>query len=70
MAMRLYSKDEFEEDLRVKWNLAPTDHKTNTARLWKTSDGKYVVVPELPNGERYPDYLLHEVIEQLKAVKS
>ena len=68
MAMRLYTKEEFEAELREKWDLIPTSEKFKTYRIWKTRKGHFLTVPILPAGERYPDYFLDTVLEQRKAV--
>ncbi|MGE0278754.1 MAG: hypothetical protein AB7R40_25430 [Nitrospiraceae bacterium] len=58
MAMGLYSRAEFEEDIRSRWGLEATDQVTATARLWKTSGGHFITIPIQ---ETYPDYWLDVV---------
>lgn len=70
MAMRLYTKDEFEAELKEKWELVPTDQKFKTYRIWETKKGHFLTVPILPAGESYPDYFLDTVLEQLSALDS
>lgn len=65
MAMRLYDPEDFDRELRDKWNLTPTDDYIETARKWLTPKGKSIFIPRLPSGERVPDHFLNEVIEQL-----
>jgi hypothetical protein len=60
MALRLYTKAEFEAELHDRLGLTSTDTVTGTARLWKNKAGKHVTVPmngvSVPElGERYPD---------------
>lgn len=65
MAMRLYSKEELEAELRKKWHLEPTQHYINTARAWRTPSGNHVLVPILSKGECYADHILNRIEEQL-----
>lgn len=65
MAMRLYTREEFEDELREKWGLTLTDECLETARIWRTKSGNHVTVPLLPAGEAYPDYFLNEIERQL-----
>ena len=66
MAMRLYTRTEFEKELRTKWKLEPTEHQAAMFTIWKTPKGKHVMVPTLPKGTRYPDFYVDEIVEQLK----
>ena len=61
MAMRLYTKKEFEGELG-KLGLSKTDYSTDTTYAWRTKDGKHIPVPLLPRGQRYPDYILDKII--------
>lgn len=65
--MRLYSRDEFEADIRQRWGLASTDDVTATARIWKTRGGYFVTIPAL---EQYPDYWLDTIRELIEAAES
>ncbi len=67
MAMRLYTKAELDAELRDKWRLTETKERTVTAVAWRTPNGKHVLVPVLPAGQRYPDYILDKIAEQLTA---
>lgn len=67
MAMRRYTKDELDAELREKWHLRETDQRTDTAVAWVTPNGKHVLVPVFPRGERYPDYIVDKIAEQLTA---
>jgi len=68
-AMRLFSKEEFEEHLTNSLELESTDETTATGRFWKTSKGFYIHVPDLGNGP-YPDYIVHEIYLQLEKIES
>ena len=70
MAMRLFTKKEFEEHLRNQLDLEPTGEKTSTTHVWKTKTGYYVLVPVMPRGERYPDYLLNDIYKQVSRIES
>lgn len=70
MAFRSYSKEEFEEELKRLWGLAPTDQRRGTFRIWKTPSGKHLTVPELPEGQLYPHYYVGDVAAQIKALES
>ena len=75
MAMRLYTKQEFEDELRRKLGLTPTDHLTATNRYWKTKSGKFVPVPLVGNditelGERYPDSWMAQIYLEVQRVES
>lgn len=69
MAMRLFTEAEFEEHLKERLGLTPTDERTETTRFWKAASGHVVSVPVLDAGEKYPDYLLDEIYEQLRALE-
>jgi len=70
MAMRLYTKAEFEAELKEKWGLTPTEQVFATFRIWRHECGGHLTVPELPRGERYPDHFLDGVIEQIERIKA
>lgn len=68
MAMRLYTRDELEEELRAKWRLRKTDHRTDTTVAWQTPAGKFVLVPVFDHDGRYPDHIVDKIAEQLTAL--
>ncbi len=70
MAMRLFSKDEFEAYLRDNLNLTKTDQRVPSAFIWKTDGGQHIFVPELDDEDRYPDYLLNDIYLQIQRIKS
>lgn len=75
MAARLYTKEEFELELRDRLGLAPTDQVTATNRAWKTKMGRYVAVPLSGNhypeiGERYPDSWMARIYLEVQRVDS
>ena len=59
MAMRLFSKKEFQSELE-RAGLEPTETLTKTGRLWKTKDGLFISVPETE--DQYPDSILESVL--------
>ena len=69
MAMRLYTQEEFDDELENIWELTPTDQRTKTTRIWKTKSGHSLSVPQLPADERYPDYYIVAIVEQIKALE-
>lgn len=71
MAARLYTKEEFEKELREQLGLTPTDTTTATSRFWKTAKGRYVPVPSAGNqypeiGERYPDSWMAQIYVEIQ----
>lgn len=66
MAMRLYARDEFEADIKMRWGLEPTPHTTATARIWKTRGGCFISIPIT---DAYPDYWLDTVKERIEAAE-
>jgi len=75
MALRLFTKEEFEQELKEKLELTPTDECTDTACAWKTKSDRSVLVPisgiELPDiGEMFPDNWVAEIIGQIEAIES
>lgn len=64
MAMRLYTEEEFIEEL-VKRGLTPTDEyiSTGKARFFTEASGQGVLVP--CGREAYPDYILDDLIAHL-----
>lgn len=74
MAQRLYTKNEFENELKNKLGLTPTDQVTGSSRAWRTKNSKYVLVPErgrvMPElGERYPDNWIAEIYTQVSRLE-
>ena len=62
MAMRLFSKADFEKEL-VRAELVRTDITTATSRLWKAPNGAHITVPD--HAAQYPDSILEDVLRQL-----
>lgn len=69
MAMRLYTKDDFESHLNEKLGLTKTEYKTDTTEIWVTASGCHVTVPVLEEDDVYPDYLLNEIYKQVDAIE-
>ena len=67
MAMRLYSREEFEADIAERWGLSPTENSTASVRFWMTRGGCHISIPVL---DHYPDYWLDEVKAQIEAVET
>lgn len=66
MALRRYTRAEFEEELQSKWNLTPTDVRTATAMIWRTPNGQHLSVPCTPDDEgRIPGYYIDLVAQRL-----
>jgi hypothetical protein len=65
MAMRLFSREEWREELQSRWKLTPTNATTATTEIWLTPKGRPVSVPLLEGEERIPDAILQLVEEQL-----
>lgn len=75
MALRLYTKEEFETELREQLGLDRTETVTDTSRVWKTKKGFHVLVPlsgiEIPEqGERYPDSWLAGIYKEVTRLDS
>jgi hypothetical protein len=66
MAMRRYSRAEFESELSKKWQLEPTEHRTDTTIAWHTPKGSHVLVPAFQDAEQYPDHILNLIEDQLE----
>lgn len=71
MALRLYTKEEFEVELRARLGLVQTGKMTATTEAWKMKDGKAVLVPtrgvNIPDlGERFPDSYFATIYEQIE----
>jgi len=69
MALRIYTKEEFELELRSLWGLEPTDSTTQKTRFWKTPEGKFLTVPEFEDGDPYPHFLFGEIVNQINDLK-
>ena len=69
MAMQLFTKKEFEAELK-KLGLISTEHTFPTSRMWKTPKGRHISIPILPRGERYADWMLDEAIRQVDLIDS
>ena len=67
MAMRLYSKQEFEAELREKYRLKPTHHHTATTRAWVTEEGDHLLVPSFTDDDRIPDHVIDRVVNEILA---
>jgi hypothetical protein len=61
MAMRLLTKQEFEQELE-RAGLVKTDLVTATSRLWRAPNGRHMTIPDLC---QYPDSILEDVLRQL-----
>lgn len=68
MAMRLFTKEEFEDRLRNVSKLTKTDERTDTTEIWVTEGGHHISVPILDDDKSYPDYILDEIYFQLKCI--
>lgn len=66
VAMRRYSKEDFEKELKEVCHLTYTDQTVGNTRLWKTKNDRYVTVTEDPAGGFYPDSYLDEIIKQVE----
>ena len=62
MAMKLMDKESFEQELK-KAGLEPTEHRIRKYRVWKTDDGKEVLVPE--TNKKLPDSTLDRILSQV-----
>ena len=75
MAARLYTKEEFEAELKDRLGLTPTENVTATNRYWLTRKGRHVPVPLAGNqypelGERYPDSWMAHIDQEVQRVDS
>ena len=70
MALRLYTRSEFEEELRSVWDLEQTEHGTATTTIWKAQNGANISVPPLTDGELYPHCLLGDIAEHVRETLS
>jgi hypothetical protein len=61
MSMRLFTKKDFWDELK-RYGLSETEYRTDTVSMWRASSGKYIPVPVLPRGQKYPDYMLDTII--------
>ena len=63
MAMRLYTQDEFENELICRGCEKITDETDGTGNYWRTEHGEVFQVPhpEEPGG-KYPDWMLDHII--------
>ena len=62
MAMRIFSKKEFQAELE-RAGLSRTDSATTTSRLWRAPNGQHVSVPD--HDGPYPDSILEDVLRQV-----
>jgi len=69
MAMRLFTREEFEDHLSSQLNLTKTDLHTATADIWQTQSGVSILVPNL-DSQGIPDYLLDEIYQQIGKIES
>ncbi|HJX10496.1 MAG TPA: hypothetical protein VJ733_08335 [Candidatus Binatia bacterium] len=75
MALRLYTKEEFENELRQQLGLTPTGEITDVTQAWKTRCGRVVLVPlkgiDVPElGERFPDSWMARIYLEVERVNS
>ena len=63
MAMRVYSQQEFDEELE-KRGCSKTTYMTpdGLSVAWERQDGQHFLVPLFEDG-RYPDFILDQIIE-------
>ena len=69
MAMRLYSREDFESHLKENLGLTKTEHTTDTTEVWVTASGCHVTVPVLEKDELYPDFLFNDIYNQVEAIE-
>jgi hypothetical protein len=60
MTEHYYTSQEFEEKLRAH-GCVKTEERVATAIAWQSSDGKYFLVPDLPE-EHYPDWMFDAIV--------
>jgi len=66
MAMRLFSREEWRDELTKKWKLTPTGQTTATTEIWLTAKGRPISVPLLEGDDTIPDSVLNLILEQLE----
>lgn len=54
MVLRLYTRDEYEAELRQTLGLRPAGMQTQTLEAWLTPKGNTILLRVLPDGELYP----------------
>lgn len=64
MAMRLFSKQDFHDELR-KYGLEPTGFKTETQELWALKEDPTKIVFVVADQEKVPDYVLDTILKKL-----
>ena len=62
MSMRLYSKADFEAELR-KYGLSPTELRTDILTLWVSDKGMSIFIPH--DQDMYPDYMLDTILAMM-----
>lgn len=61
MAMRIYSRDEFWQELERRDCKRMTDEDDLLGTFWLAPDGRHFQVPP---GSTYPDFMLDDLIRQ------
>ena len=64
MALRLYTREEYEEELRHTVGLRPAGMQTRTLEAWLTPEGNTILLRVLPDGGLYPHYMVGKAAEQ------
>ena len=60
------SRKDFHEELRRRGCQDTVQTLANVGSVWRTSDSMTFILPEPEeNGDRYPDWLLDDLIERL-----
>ena len=64
MAFRLYTREEFENELRNTVGLRLVRVVTPTLERWVTPKGNTILIRTLPDGELYPHFMIGYIARQ------
>ena len=66
MAFRLYTREEFEDELGNTLGLTFVRMVSPTLARWVTPQGNTILIRTLPDGELYPHFMVGYVAQQVE----
>ena len=66
MAFRLYTREEFERELRETLGLRCIGPENATMERWMTTGGRLLLIRILPDGEMYPHFMVGSIANQVR----
>lgn len=66
MALRVYTREEFEAELKNTLGLHLVAEQTSTIEEWRTPKGHPILVRRLPDDELYPHFMVGKIAAKVR----